>query len=135
MIFAYLRVSAKNQHRRHRMISALHSAQSALNAFGTRLQSNGNNIANTQTEGFKKTRIINKEASPQGVTTQVDKVSTPGNIMPTKTSNGLEMIELSNVDLTTEIPDMTLNANIYKANLKTIETVDQMTGTVLDLKS
>ena len=30
---------------------------------------------------------------------------------------------------------MKLNSTMYKANLKTIETVNDMTGTLLDLKS
>jgi flagellar basal-body rod protein FlgC len=52
-----------------------------------------------------------------------------------ETSAGLELVELSNVDLATELVDMNLNSTMYKANLKTIETVNDMTGALLNLKS
>jgi flagellar basal-body rod protein FlgC len=50
------------------------------------------------------------------------------------TDTGMELIELSNVDLATEIVDMNLNSTMYKANLKTVETVNDMTGVLLSLK-
>jgi flagellar basal-body rod protein FlgC len=91
------------------MISAYQSGLSALQAFGTKIQSNSNNIANANTEGFKKTRVTLAETAPQGVK--------------------------ANVELSSEIPEMNLNSRFYQANLKTIETVNDMTGTLLDLKS
>lgn len=117
------------------MISAYQSALTGLKAFGTRIQSNSNNIANANTEGFKKTRITNASVAPQGVKTQVEKITTPGTSVYEETTNGMELVELSNVDLATELVDMNLNSTMYKANLKTIETVNDMTGTLLKLKS
>ena len=38
------------------MISAYQTALSGLQAFSTKLQSNGNNIANANTDGFKRIR-------------------------------------------------------------------------------
>ncbi len=117
------------------MISAYQSALSALQAFGTKIQSNSNNIANANTNGFKKTRVTMAEVLPQGVKAEVDKVTTPGDSVFQETTKGLDQVELSNVDLGSEIPDMSLNSQFYKANLKTIETANEMTGTLLNLKS
>jgi flagellar basal-body rod protein FlgC len=40
--------------------------------------------------------------------------------------------ETSNVDLAKEIPDLMLTKRAYQANLKTIETQDEMLGSLLD---
>ena len=117
------------------MTTMYQTALTGLQAFSTRLQANGNNIANANTDGFKRTRITNGAAPPSGVRTQAEKISTPGTAIPQQTGAESEMVELSNVDLATEIVDMGLNSTLYKANLKTIETANEMTGTLLHLKS
>lgn len=117
------------------MISAYQSALSGLQAFGTKIQANSNNIANANTDGFKKTRVTMSEVLPQGVQAEVEKVNTPGTSVFQETGNGHDLVELSNVELSSEIPEMNLSSQFYKANLKTIETVNEMTGTLLDLKS
>ena len=117
------------------MISAYQSGLSALQAFGTKIQSNSNNIANANTEGFKKTRVTLAESVPQGVQANVEKINTPGTTVSQETGAATDLVELSNVELSSEIPEMNLNSRFYQANLKTIETVNDMTGTLLDLKS
>jgi flagellar hook protein FlgE len=117
------------------MISAYNSALSALQAFSTKIESNSNNIANANTAGFKKTRVTMAEVLPQGVKAAVDKVTTPGTNVFQETNEGLNLVELSNVDLSSEIPDMNLNSQFYKANLKTLEVANEMTSALLDLKS
>lgn len=117
------------------MISALQSALSGLQAFGTRIHSNANNIANSNTEGFKKTRVTLENMEPNGVKAQVQKVETPGPQIYDQTPNGLALIEQSNVELSRELPDMMLNTNFYKANLKSLQTADELMSSVLDLKA
>jgi len=117
------------------MIPAYQSALTGLQAFSTKLQSNSNNIANTNTTGFKKTMVTNANVARQGVKAQVNKVSTPGTKVFQETDAEVELVELSNVDLGRELVDMNLNSTMYKANLKTIETVNDMTGALLNLKS
>jgi flagellar basal body rod protein FlgG len=115
------------------MISATSSAMSALTAFSTKINSNANNIANIQSEGFKKTRVTNEETENLGVQAVVEKVDTPGMMSIEETSDGTEMVELSNVDMAEELTDSTLNARFYEANLKTIKTEDEMTQSMLDI--
>ena len=117
------------------MISGYNSALSALQSFGTKLHSNSNNIANANTNEFKRTRVTNATVEPTGVKAQVEKVDTPGPTAFEETGNGYDQVELSNVDLGVEIPDMNLNSTMYKANLKTIETVNEMTAELLKLKA
>jgi flagellar hook protein FlgE len=117
------------------MISAYQSALSALQAFGTGIHSNANNIANSNTDGFKRTRVTQTAMQPQGVKATVEKVKNEGTAVYKETNNGLELIEQSNVDLAGELTDMRVNANYYKANLKTIQTSDEMLASLLDIKA
>ena len=117
------------------MISATQAALTGLRAFTTKLQSNADNIANSNTNGFKKTVVTNAGISPQGVKAQVNQITTPGPIVHQEAETGMEPVELSNVDIAKEIVDMNLNSTMYKANLKTLESVNDMTGMLLKLKS
>lgn len=117
------------------MITAYQSALSGLQAFGKKIHANANNIANANTESFKKSTVTLSSTQPHGVKANVGKLDTPGPSVYKETSAGQELVELSNVDLGSELPGMMLNSHFYKANLKTIDTVEEMTGTLLDLKS
>ena len=117
------------------MISASSTALSALQAFGTKLQSNANNIANANTNGYKKTRVTLANTASQGVQAQVEKSSTVGPTVYQEGQSGLEPVELSNVDLGNELPEMDLSSIYYKANLKTIQVGDEMLGSLLQIKA
>ncbi len=106
-----------------------------LQAYGTRLNSNANNIANVSTEGFKKTRVTLWQQAPQGVTANVEPVDSPGNIRLEETPEGLQGIEYSNVDLAEELPNSHLNAIFYQSNLKTLQTANEMTASLLSIKA
>jgi len=118
------------------MISPAHSsALSALQAFGTRVNSNANNIANVNTDGFKKTRVSLESTEPAGVKAVVEKMDTPGAVITRDGVSGQEEVELSNVDLAREIPELSVNSTLYTANLKTLQVADEMTGSLLKLKA
>jgi len=117
------------------MISAFQSALSGLQAFGLKLHSNANNIANSSTEQFKRTRVLLGADQSLGVQAQVEKVLTPGAEIYTQTSTGEELIELSNVDLADQLIELNLSKTLYKANLKTIQVTDDMFGSLLKLKA
>jgi flagellar basal-body rod protein FlgC len=117
------------------MILASQAALSGLQAFTAKIQSNANNIANANTNGFKKTMVTNSSISPQGVKAQVNRLTAPGPTVYQETDTGMEPVELSNVDLAKEFVDLNLNSTMYKANLKTLESVNDMTGMLLKLKS
>ena len=117
------------------MISAYQSALSGLTTFSAKLHSNSNNVANANTEGFKRVRVNAANVDPNGVKPVVQKIDTPGAGVFRETSEGMELIELSNVDIGQELPEMSLNSHLYKANLKTIETVDEMTQSLIDIKT
>jgi len=117
------------------MIPAVNSALSGLQAYGTKFNSNANNIANVSTEGFKKTRVTLEDRAPQGVQANVEVVDSPGTMRLEDSAEGTKMVEMSNVDLAEELPESQLNARFYQANLKTLDAADEMTQSLLDIKA
>ena len=117
------------------MISPLNSALSAVQAYSTKIAANSDNIANSATPEYKRTRVTLSDAQPTGVQATTSKTTNPGPIVYDRTSAGLEPFEQSNVELGRELPDMMLNSHMIKANLKTLQAADELIGSVLDLKT
>lgn len=117
------------------MIASIQSALGGLRAFATKIENNANNVANMNTDGFKKDRVILSAQAPQGVSATVERIDTQGSFIAEQTDQGMEMIEQSNVDLSEEFPDLMINTQGFKANLKTLQTADAMLQTVLDIKA
>lgn len=115
------------------MISSVNSGLSALRAFGEKMAVTGNNVANMNTEEFKKSRAILKEGSNGDVQVEVDRVNTPGPTIVEINDGKMTEKELSNVDLAEEISQTILAQRGYEANLTTIKTRDEMLGTLVDI--
>ena len=114
------------------MISALNGTLSALRAFVTKLGATADNIANVNTDGFKRNRAVLHEDDNGGVRVELSKDQSPGLRYDVIEDGKKVEKETSNVDLAEEIPDLMLTKRAYQANLKTIETQDEMLGSLLD---
>ena len=64
------------------MVQINNTTLSALRAFEQKFQVTANNIANVNTDGFKKSRILLKDDYPAGVEAVIDRVDTPGFLRP-----------------------------------------------------
>ncbi len=113
------------------MSPATDSALSALGAFGKKMDVTANNIANVNTEGFKKSRAVLEEAN-QGVLVTISRVNTPGAPIPAEDGTG-KMNESSNVDVGEEIVNLKTTKNAFQANLKTIQAEEEMLGSLFDI--
>jgi flagellar hook protein FlgE len=114
------------------MISALNSSVSALRAFATKLGVTANNIANVNTDGFKKNRATLQEDRNGSVRVEATRDESPGvRYDLVQNGEGSEK-ETSNVDLSEEIPDLMITKRAYQANLKTLEAQDEMLGSLLN---
>ncbi|MGD8963133.1 MAG: flagellar basal body rod C-terminal domain-containing protein [Desulfobacterales bacterium] len=114
------------------MISALNGTISALRAFVTKLGVTADNIANVNTDGFKRNRAVMHEDYNGGVRVEIKKDDSPG-LRYDGIEDGKKVEkETSNVNLNEEIPDLMVTKRAYQANLKTIETQDEMLGSLLD---
>ena len=115
------------------MIPNIQNNLSAISAFNKKMQVTANNIANVNTNEFKKSRAVLSEGENGGVKVDINKVETPG--YPTQELRGDEQIETetSNVDLTEEFGESIVTQHAYNANLKIIKSQDEMLGTLLDI--
>ena len=115
------------------MIPAVNGALSALQAYKKSMGVTANNIANVNTEGFKKSRVTMNEGVNGGVEVAVNKVNTPGHRYQELDRDQVVDRETSNVNLEEEIPDLMVTQRTYEANLKVLQTRDKMLGTTLDI--
>ncbi len=94
---------------------------SSINAHQTMMNTNANNIANVNTEGYvpKNTVMTNTTNSVTPNTRVADDNGSPK----------------SQTDLAKELPDQISIENITAANISAIKTQDEMFGSLLDIKA
>lgn len=90
------------------------TALSGINAAQTRLDSAAHNIANVNTQGFKRQEVVQKEQVGGGVTT------------------GLTKAEIEGAALEADMVNQLQAKNAYLINLQVFKTIDKMAGTLLD---
>lgn len=116
------------------MLSAIHSALSGLAAYAKQVEVTAHNVANVNTDGFKKSRTEFVEVATGGVLPVVQKDNSAGPTVLSDRGHGPTQVELSNVDLAEEAVNQILAQRGFEANLNTLRTADDMLGTVLDMK-
>jgi flagellar hook protein FlgE len=116
------------------MISAIHTALSGLAAVGKQIEVVAHNVANVNTDGFKKSRTEFIEVQTGGVLPVVQKDEASGPTVLRDTGGNQFSVELSNVDIGEETVQQILAQRSFEANLQTIKTGDSLLGSILDLK-
>jgi len=94
----------------------------SLQANQVYLNTNANNIANVNTDGFIP--------SDTRITTSTANTPTPSTSLMDDTGS-----TRSQTDLTKEIPDQIVASKVTQANVSAIKTQDEMLGTLLDIKA
>ena len=117
------------------MMNATSISLSALNAMGKKLDVTANNIANTLTDEFKKSRVTMEEGHPNGVEAVVDRVETQGFPKESIRDGESVTVESSNVELSEELPELAITRTAYGANLKALKAQTDMLGSLLDIFS
>lgn len=112
------------------MSLSINTSISALQALGTKQSVTANNIANSESAGFKKSQTILEEGQTGAVSAKTQPVNTPGTMINQPDGSQEEM---SNVDLTQEVTEMIPTKHAYAANLAALKTTEEMEDTVLDL--
>ncbi len=95
------------------------AALSGMRAAQTRLSSAANNIANAQTDGYRREQV-RSEAEPAlgaGVRTRIDKRPEPG------------------ADLAADMVEQKMAATSFAANLQVFKAADQAMGRLLDTRA
>ncbi len=113
------------------MINGISSALSGLTFFQKRLDVSANNIANSSTENFKKSRVDAAQDESGAPRPVVTKINTPG--IPIHSVEDRGPRESSNVDIAQELVN-TMNAKRgFITNLKSIEAQEETQEALLDL--
>ena len=115
------------------MISGIYSALSALGAFSKKVAVTSNNVANSHSDEYKKSRAILEEGQNGGVNVSIQKVDTPGSLIAREGSSGVQTVETSNVDLAEETVHMMLAQRGYEANAKSVAVQNELLGTILNI--
>jgi flagellar hook protein FlgE len=108
-------------------------ALSSLRALDKKLEVTANNVANANTDGYKKSRVDFQETYPEGVKVNLSKPDIPGATVTDEISG--ELKETSNVSLEEEFRDLITTPFQYKLTLEVIKTEDEMQGMLLDIKA
>ena len=119
------------------MIGAIQSALSGLSGlttFSTQVAVTAHNLANVNTDGFKKSRTELIAVESGGVRSVIQKDETAGPTILNNTGYGPAQLEFSNVDLAEEAINQIIGQRGFEANIQTIKTADEILGTTLDIK-
>jgi flagellar basal-body rod protein FlgC len=115
------------------MLSSLNTSLAGLNALQKQMDVAANNLANVNTDGFKKSRAVLESTQPQGVVAKSQKLELPGPLALEQTPEGEQLVEKSNVDVGEEMSNVLAGQRAYEANLKMLKIADEMTGSLLDI--
>lgn len=113
------------------MIPALDAAVTAFQAYGKKVQATAHNIANLNTEGFKKSRVLLQEGPPGGVIASIQRIDSPG--APIACPENSTLTETSNVDLGEEMVSLMTSKHGFQANLKILKAETERIGFLLDI--
>ena len=116
------------------MLSAIYPTFTGLAAFATQIAVTAHNLANINTNGFKKSKTELVAVDTGGVLPVVQKDQSAGPSILNDTGLGPAQLELSNVDLGEEVVNQILAQRGFEANISTLKTADDMLGTILDIK-
>jgi flagellar hook protein FlgE len=114
--------------------TAYNAAISGLQAASLKLRVSANNVANANTDGYQRQQVTT-QAGTYGVEVKVEKVSTVESTNSVQASGELRPDAPSNVDVAEELLEMKAAQNLFEANLKTLNTNDNMLGRILDIEA
>lgn len=114
------------------MVSSIHNNASALQAFSKQIHVSADNVANSLSRDFKKSRAVNSEGVSGGVESVITKIDTPGPLVEDPLNPAGELMELSNTDIAEEFANQIAAEQGFNANTKMISTYDETVGTLID---
>ncbi len=115
------------------MVDSVGNSLTALRAFSTRMEVTANNIANMQSEGYRKKKALLQETSNGGVKAEVVRIENPASSIAQAEKGSEAQQDRSNEDLAEEISEMIVTKHGYSANLEAIKAQDDMVGEALNI--
>ena len=112
------------------MISGIGASLAGLAVFEKKLSVAANNIANSNTSGYKKTESVITDDGSGLPELSLKQVDTPGPLV--QGADG-KISEQSNVDLAEELTQSIVAQRGYEANIKALQAQNDMLGKALDI--
>lgn len=116
------------------MPQAFGIALTALAAFDKKLDVSAGNVANVETNNYKKSRVELQENAGGGVKVTISRDNTPGIAIDPNQQTG-EPQQTSNVSMEEEIADQIVTRYSFEANTLTIKTAEEMQKDLLDIRT
>jgi flagellar hook protein FlgE len=116
------------------MLRGATSTVSAITAESIRLDVSADNVANVSTDGYRAKRVTNEATINGGVRARIDQPPPPPPSPTTLEADGRERV-LSNVDIGAEVTTQVIAQRAFEANVKMLQTNDEMTKTLLRTKA
>jgi flagellar hook protein FlgE len=113
------------------MVDAMNTALTAVWANLKKADVTANNIANANTNNFKKSRATFEDTDPSGVKVEISQVDTPGMLLPPDENGTIQ--ESSNVIIEEELVDLIVTQHAVTAAVETISTKDEMEKSLIDI--
>jgi flagellar basal body rod protein FlgG len=111
------------------MILGIGASLTALTVFGKKLANSAGNIANSNTDGYKKSIAGIREDRNGLPEILVERSESPGAFI----EEAGVMRETSNVDLVEEFPQIMIALRGYQANTKALKAQDEILQSTLDM--
>ncbi len=117
------------------MLTGIYASLSGLHGFGKKLEVTANNVANVNTDEFKKSRVDLIESSPAGLGVQatVQQINTPGVQILEDTPQGPQLVEQSNVDIGEEMVSLLIAQRGFELNVAALRAQDEALGTLVNV--
>ena len=118
-------------------IGGIHIPASGMRANMLRLDVSANNVANINTGDFRASAVQTTDTAYVdgiGQGTKVSGVYTPPTPSPMAADDRGGTVALSNTDAATEITGQMAAEKAYAVNVSVVRTMDDMLGTLLDIK-
>ncbi len=112
------------------MVTGIGASLAGIAAFEKKAAVAADNIANSNTTGYKKSESVITEDAAGLPEVNAKRVDTPGPVIQ-EPDGGLS--EQSNVELAEELTQTIVAQRGYEANVKTLQAQNRMLGTVLDI--
>jgi flagellar basal-body rod protein FlgC len=116
------------------MIGAIYSALSGLTAFSRQIDVTAHNVANVNTDEFKKSQVELVSVQTGGMLPVVRKDNSAGPTVLRDNGYGPLQAELSNLDFGEEAINQIIGQRGFEANLQALKTAYKMLGSTLDIK-
>ncbi|VAV84292.1 hypothetical protein MNBD_DELTA01-1332 [hydrothermal vent metagenome] len=112
------------------MVGPIDAAASGIAAAQRKIEVSAHNIANQDTDEFKKSRVSQQESVSGGVETSVGRVSERGHVRQTPEG---DQVESSNVNIAEEMLNLMEAERSLEANIAVLETADEAERSLLDI--